>query len=91
MGPDIGAKGKRHMRKRIKYTDEPMKIGKIVKDFLPPPDKLTLKKERALTLRLDETTLAWLKEIAEKKGLGLSSLARMWILERLSNESRPPH
>jgi hypothetical protein len=68
-----------------------MKIGKIVKDFLPPPDKLILKKEKVLTLRIDETTLAWLKEIADEKGLGLSSLARMWILERLSNEAKSPH
>lgn len=77
------------MRKKIKYTDEPINIGKVVKDFLPPPDNLVFKKEKSLTLRLDAGTISNLKKIADQKGLGLSSLARMWILERLSSEGKP--
>jgi len=73
------------MTKRIKYTDEPMQTGKIVKDFLPRPDDLVFRKERVLTLRLDEPTLDELKEVADSKGLGMSTLVRMWVKERLAH------
>ena len=46
-------------------------------------------KQKILTLRLDEPTVKWLKEVADKKGLGVSALVRMWVLERLSNEEPP--
>lgn len=36
-----------------------------------------------LTLRLDSQTLARLRALAHKKGIGPTTLARMWILERL--------
>jgi predicted glycoside hydrolase/deacetylase ChbG (UPF0249 family) len=36
-----------------------------------------------LTIRVDAQTLAELREQAHKKGLGPTTLARMWILERL--------
>jgi len=72
------------MRKKIKYTDEPMKTGKIVKDVLPRPERLSFRKERVLTLRLDEPTVEGLKAVADKKGLGISTLVRMWVKERLA-------
>jgi len=75
------------MTKRIKYTDEPMQTGKIVKDFLPRPDDLVFRKERVLTLRLDEPTLDELKEVANSKGLGMSTLVRMWVKEKLSHSA----
>ena len=46
-------------------------------------------KQEVLTLRMDEPTTNWLKEVAERKGLGVSTLARMWLLERLSEEPAP--
>ena len=46
-------------------------------------------KQKLLTLRLDEPTINWLKEIADTKGMGTSTLARMWLLERLSSEKSP--
>jgi len=73
------------MTKRIKYTDEPMETGEIVKDSLPRPEELVLRKERVLTLRLDEPTLDGLKEAADSKGLGMSTLIRMWVKEKLAN------
>jgi len=73
------------MTKRIKYTDEPMRTGKIVKDFLPKPEDLVFRKERVLTLRLDEPTLDELKEMANRKGLGMSTLVRMWVKEKLAD------
>jgi hypothetical protein len=34
------------MKRRTKYTDEPVGELKIVKDFLPSPDQLVLKEEK---------------------------------------------
>jgi len=73
------------MTKRIKYSDEPMQTGNIVKDFLPRPDDLLFLKERVLTVRLDEPTLNDLKQVANSKGLGMSTLVRMWVKERLAH------
>jgi hypothetical protein len=73
------------MTKRIKYTDEPMQTGNVVNDILPRPNDLVFRKERVLTLCLDEPTLDELKEVADSKGLGMSTLVRMWVKERLAH------
>jgi hypothetical protein len=31
------------MNSKINYTDEPMEMGQVVKDFLPPPNQLVPK------------------------------------------------
>lgn len=81
------------MKKKIVYTAEPEDVdldnAKVVKDFLPRPKDLVLRKERVVTLRLDDSTIAQLKTEADRKGLGVSSLVRMWVRERL--ESVHPH
>jgi len=77
------------MTKKIKYTDEPMNTGRIVEDFLPKPEELVFRKKRVLTLRLDEPTLVELKDLANRKGLGMSTLVRMWVKEKLANEVSP--
>ena len=46
-------------------------------------------KQKVLTLRLDDPTIQWLLEVADKKGLGISTLMRMWVLERLADEAPP--
>jgi hypothetical protein len=40
-----------------------------------------------LTVRLDAKTITRLAEHGRKKGLGPSTLARMWLLERLEQEA----
>lgn len=74
------------MSKKIHYTDEAMKTGKVVRDFLPGAKNLKFKKEQVLTLRLDEATAMELKDVAHRKGLGVSTLVRMWVRERLSGD-----
>jgi len=89
----IGGKERSDMKKQITYTDEPADVdldnARIVEDFLPRPKDLVLRKERVVTVKLDESTLSELKEEASRKGLGVSSLVRMWVRERL--ESTHPH
>lgn len=45
--------------------------------------------KKPLTLRLEEHSLNELKTIAREKGIGPSTLARMWILERLRAQRQP--
>ena len=76
------------MKKRIAYADEPSDVdlenAVRVKDFLPRPKDLVFRKERVVTLRLDDSTVSQLKKVADEKGLGVSSLVRMWVRERLT-------
>ena len=64
-----------------------MRTGRVVKDILPRPEALNFKKEQVVTLRLDEATVTELKEVAHKKGLGVSTLVRMWVRERLAGNA----
>jgi predicted DNA binding CopG/RHH family protein len=52
------------------------------------PVKVTFTKNLSepLTIRLDRETLTKLREQAHEKGIGPTTLARMWILERLRAE-----
>ena len=76
------------MKKKTIYTDEPSDVdlehAVRVKDFLPKPKNLVFRKERVVTLRLDDSTVFELKKVADEKGLGVSSLVRMWVRERLT-------
>lgn len=42
-----------------------------------------------VAIRLDEETLTQLREIAQERGIGPTTLARMWILEHLREQRRP--
>jgi predicted DNA binding CopG/RHH family protein len=55
------------------------------------PVKLRVSKNlsKGITIRLDEETLETLRQQAHKKGIGPTTLARMWILERLQSNSAP--
>lgn len=46
--------------------------------------KFTRPKKKLVSLRLDEKTIADLKKIADRKGIGYLQLVRMWVLENLS-------
>ena len=39
-----------------------------------------------LTIRFDEQTLEELRKLAGQKGMGVTTLVRMWVLERLQKE-----
>jgi predicted DNA binding CopG/RHH family protein len=75
------------MKKKIEYTDNfddaDLDNARVVKDFLPRPKDLVLRKERPITLRLNEITISELKAEAARKGMGVSTLIRMWVHERL--------
>ncbi len=39
-----------------------------------------------LTIRFDEQALKELRKLASEKGMGVTTLVRMWVLERLHKE-----
>ena len=65
------------MKKTIKYTDEPIELGATVKDFLPPPGELALRdKTIRVTLSLNEESVNFFKEEAQKEGIPYLKLIR---------------
>lgn len=53
-------------KKKVKYTDEKMGEVKVVKDFLPPPDKLVLRDETIkVTLSLNKESVDFFKKEAK--------------------------
>ena len=51
------------MKSKIKYTDEPMGKVRVIKDFLPPPDKLVMKEENVkVTISLKKSSIAFLRK-----------------------------
>ncbi len=55
------------MKKRTKYTDEPLGELKVVEDFLPPPEALAFKEESVkVTLSLSKASVEFFKREAHK-------------------------
>ena len=49
-------------------------------------DQQSTNKAINLTIRFDEQALEELRKIAGEKGMGVTTLVRMWTLERLRKE-----
>ena len=65
------------MNKKIKYTDEPLKLGERVVDFLPPPSKLVKRESTAkVTLELTQSSLAFFKRQAKQEGVPYQRMIR---------------
>jgi len=75
---DFGGKESDYMNKeRVKYTDEPMHVGKEVENFLPSPDKLVLRpKSVRVTLTLDADTVAYFKAEADRLQVSYQRMIR---------------
>ena len=65
------------MKRKIKYTDEPMGELKVVKDFLPPPDQLVLKEENVMvTIALRKSSVEFFKKEAQKHRISYQKMIR---------------
>jgi predicted DNA binding CopG/RHH family protein len=66
------------MKKKIKYTDEPMEIGEqMPDDFLPPPSKLVKREATAkITLELTKSSLEFFKQHAKKEHVPYQRMIR---------------
>ncbi|KAF0143695.1 MAG: hypothetical protein FD156_2430 [Nitrospirae bacterium] len=77
---DIGEKGGRYMKSKIKYTDEPMGKLRAVKDFLPPPEQLVLKEENVkVTIALNKSSIEFFKREAQRYHTSYQKMIRRLI------------
>lgn len=55
------------MKKRIRYTDEPLGNLHVVDDFLPSSEELAFKEEKVkVTIALNKTSVDYFKKEAQK-------------------------
>jgi predicted DNA binding CopG/RHH family protein len=55
------------MKRKIKYTDEPLGKISVVRDFLPPPEELAFKQESVkVTMTLSKSSVDYFKKVAHK-------------------------
>ncbi len=68
-------------RKTVKYTEgEIGKIGPVLKDFLPPPDKLALREENVkVTLSLSRRSMEFFKRHAQKRHVPYQRMIRALV------------
>jgi predicted DNA binding CopG/RHH family protein len=55
-------------------------------EFRPVKVRFARNLSEGITIRLDPETLAKLRALAHEKGIGPTTLVRMWILERLKED-----
>lgn len=68
------------MKTKIKYTDEPLGGLRVIKDFLPPPDKLILKDENIkVTIALKKDSIDFFKKEAKKHNTSYQKMIRQVI------------
>jgi len=77
---DIGEKGGKSMKNKIKYTDEPMGKLRVIKDFLPSPDQLVLKEENVkITISLKKSSVEFFKKEAQRRRISYQKMIRRVI------------
>ena len=68
------------MRRKIKYTDEPMGELRVIKDFLPRPDQLVLKEENIkVTIALKKSSIEFFKKNAKEHRTSYQKMIRQVI------------
>ena len=68
------------MKTKIKYTDEPLGELRVIKDFLPPPDKLVLKDDNVkVTIALKKDSIDFFKKEAKKHNTSYQKMIRQVI------------
>ena len=78
--PDIGGKERRYMKKKIKYSDEPMGKLKVVDDFLPPPEQLVLREDNVkVTIALKKSSVEFFKKEARKHHTSYQKMIRQLV------------
>jgi predicted DNA binding CopG/RHH family protein len=70
------------MKEKIKYTDEPMRKVKVIKDFLPSPEELALKEETVkVTISLSKASVEFFKNEAKKYNTQYQKMIRRLLDE----------
>ena len=70
------------MNQKIKYTDEPIKLGKRLADFLPPPAQLVRKEATVkITLELNRHSLEVMRAHAKRQNVPYQRMLRQLVDE----------
>jgi len=73
--------------KEIAHFWDNHSLADFEKDLVPAKGVVFVKPDRQIvSLRLDRKVVTALKTLAAKKGIGYSSLLRMWLLDHLRQE-----
>ncbi len=76
------------MKKKIKYTDEPMARVRVVSDFLPSPEELALKDETVkITIALSKASVDFFKKEAHKYNTQYQKMIRRLLDEYATHQS----
>lgn len=68
------------MKRKRRYTDEPLGPLEVVDDFLPPPEKLVPRQDGVkVTLSLSEDSVSFFKAEAERLGVPYQRMIRNLI------------
>lgn len=62
-------------------------VTEFLEEFTPVETRFSKNLSEGITIRFDKATLKKIRSIANKKGLGPTTLARMWILEHLTQQA----
>ena len=75
------------MKKKIKYTNEPMGKVRVVSDFLPSPKDLVLKDETVkVTISLSKASVEFFKEEARKHKTQYQKMIRRLLDEYTAHQ-----
>jgi predicted DNA binding CopG/RHH family protein len=76
------------MKKKIKYTDEPIGKVKVISDFLPSPEELVLKDETVkVNIALSKTIVAFFKSEAKKYDTQYQKMIRRLLDEYTAHQA----
>ncbi len=82
MEQDIGEKGKKYMKTKIKYSNEPIGNVRVIKDFLPSPKELALKEKNVkVTISLSKTSVDFFKKEAKTHNTQYQKMIRRLLDE----------
>ena len=85
----IGAKAERFMKKKVKYTDEPIGKTRRVKDFLPSPEELVTKENNTkVTIALSSRSIEFFKREAKKHHTQYQKMIRNLLDEYVAQHSK---
>ena len=77
------------MKKRIRYSDGPIGEVKVIRDFLPPPEKLAFKEEQVkVTIGLSKSSVVFFKRQARKYHTPYQKMIRRLLDVYVANQER---
>ena len=78
------------MKRKVKYTDEPMGRLRVIDDFLPKPNELVFKEDNVkVTMALSKSSVAFFKTEAKKHRIPYQAMIRRLVDLYASQHTKP--